>query len=493
MLENVQLGLSVALEWQNLAFMLLGTLGGMWVGVIPGLGPVTAMALLIPFTFTMEPVAALLMLASISAAANCSGSFTSILLNVPGESTAAATCFDGYPMARQGRARVAIGLSIGASFFGAVAGMVAVMVLTEPLLVLAKAFSPAEYFALAVLGLSVVAVLSREAPLKGVMMATLGLCLSFVGVDSVMGEARFAFGILELQSGIGLVPVTVGLFAVSEIISWIATRESVAKLGRLTGSVWQGIAETFRHPVALVRSTLLGIGVGITPGVGAVAASFLSYAVEKRTSRTPERFGDGAPEGVIAPEAANNSAVCASLVPALTLGIPGGSTSALLLVALTVHGLRPGTMLFTSQPELIWGFFVGLIVGAALFSMMGVLMCNVFARVTLVRAEILAPVFLVISFAGVYAQDQSVFDVWLALIFGVLGYILRRFGYPVVPMVIGLVLGTMAETSFHQGLTIAGGNVAAMLTRPGTMALLGAAVLLLAWPMLGALMRKKRA
>jgi putative tricarboxylic transport membrane protein len=297
--------------------------------------------------------------------------------------------------------------------------------------------------------------------------------------------------VLELQSGIGLVPVTVGLFAISEIIGWIVTREAVSRMGALTGSVWQGLVDTFRHPIALVRSTVVGIGIGITPGVGAVAASFLSYAIEKRTSRTPERFGEGAPEGVIAPEAANNSAVCASLVPALTLGIPGGATSALLLVALTVHGLRPGTMLFTTQPDLIWGFFVGLMIGALMFAAMGLLMTNLFARVTLVRAEILAPIFLVISFAGVYAQDQRLFDVFLALFFGILGYVARRFGYPVVPLVIGLVLGTLAETSFHQGLTIAGGDVIAMLTRPGTAGLLAGAVLLLGWTFLGELRRKR--
>ncbi len=491
MIDNVLLGLSAVLQWEHLLFMLLGTLGGMWVGVIPGLGPITAMALLIPFTFNMDPLSALLMLASISAAANCSGSFTSILLNVPGESTSAATCFDGYPMSRQGQARVAIGLSIGASLFGALAGMVVVMALTQPLLEIAKAFSPAEFFALAMLGLAVVAVLSRDAPLKGIMMAALGLCVSFIGVDSVMGEARFAFGVLELQSGIGLVPVTVGLFAVSEIIGWIVTRERVSKIGELTGSVMAGVVDTFRYPVALLRSTGLGIVIGVTPGVGAVAASFLAYAVEKRSSRTPERFGQGAPEGVIAPEAANNSAVCASLVPALTLGIPGGATSALLLVALTIHGLRPGTMLFTSQPELIWGFFVGLMFGAVMFAAMGLLMTNLFAKVTLVRAEILAPVFLVISFAGVYAQDQRLFDVYLAVGFGIFGYFARRYGYPVVPLVIGLVLGTLAETSFHQGLTIAGGDIFAMLTRPGTALLLGAAVLLLGWTLLGDLMRKK--
>lgn len=493
MIGNLLLGLDAALQPQQLLFMALGTFGGMWVGVIPGLGPITAMALLIPFTFTMEPLPALLMLASISAAANCSGSFTSILLNVPGETTSAATCFDGYPMARQGRARVAIGLSIGASFFGAIAGMVSVIVLTKPLLAVALAFGPAEYFALALLGLSVVAVLAEGARVKGIVMAALGLACSFVGVDSVIGEARFTFGILDLQSGIGLVPATVGLFAVSEIMEWIVSREAVSRMAKLEGSVWKGVVDTFRYPVALVRSTLIGIVTGLVPGVGAVAASFLSYAVEKRSSATPERFGNGAPEGVIAPEAANNSAVCAGLIPALTLGIPGGATSALLLVALTVHGLRPGAMLFTSQPVLIWGFFVGLMVGAVLFSVMGMLMTDIFARVTLLRAEILAPVFLVISFAGVYAQDQRVFDIFLCIGFGILGYLARRFGYPVVPLVVGLVLGTLAETSFHQGLTIAGGSVWAMLTHPIVALLLAMAVLLLAWPLLGGLLRGLRA
>ena len=492
MLDNLALGLAVALQWEYLLFMALGTLGGMWVGVIPGLGPITAITLLIPFTFTMEPLAALLMLASISAAANCSGSFTSILLNVPGETTSAATCFDGYPMSRNGEAKVAIGIAVASSFISAIVGMMAVIALTAPLLAVARAFSPAEYFALAVLGLAVVAALSYEAPLKGVMMAALGLCLSFVGVDSVIGEARFAFGVLELQSGIGLVPVTVGLFAISGIIGWIVTRESVSRVGTLTGSVWRGIGEALKRPFALLRSTAVGIGIGITPGVGAVAASFLSYAIAKRTSRTPERFGQGEPEGVLAPEAANNSAMCASLVPALTLGIPGGATSALLLVALTVHGLRPGTMLFTSQPEMIWGFFVGLMVGAVLFAIAGLAMTNLFAKVTLVRAEILAPVFLVISFAGVYAQDQRLFDVFVALFFGVFGFLARRYGYPVVPLVIGLVLGTLAETSFHQGLTIAGGDVGAMLTRPLTAALLGAAFLFIAWPVVGGLLRRRR-
>ena len=343
MLEGLALGLTEVLAWNQLLVILLATIVGLLVGIIPGLGPVTAMALLIPFTFSMDPLSALLALASISVAANCSGSFTSILLNVPGETSSAATAYDGYPMARQGRATVAIGLSIGSSFFAAVVGVLAVMAIAEPLIDTALAFGPPEYFALAAIGISFVAALSQTAVSKGLLMASIGLLLSAVGVDAVIGEPRFTFGLLELQDGIGLVPAMTGLFAITEIVTWIQQRGTIARLGRIEGSVWQGLFATLRYPVALLRSTLVGLLVGLVPGIGATAASFLSYEVEKRFSSRPERFGQGAPEGVIAPEAANNSAIAAGLAPALMLGIPGGATSALLLVALTVHGLRPAS------------------------------------------------------------------------------------------------------------------------------------------------------
>src|SRR3954452_24583731 len=407
MLEDLPIGLWSRLGLQDLLIMFLATLAGLFVGVVPGLGPITAMALLIPFTFTMNPLSALLALASISVAANCSGSFTSILLNVAGATSAAATCFDGHPIARQGRATVAIGLSIGASFFAAVFGVVLVMAIAEPLIDLALAFGPPEYFALAAIGLTFVASLSQKSIAKGLMMAALGLWLSTIGVDAVVGEMRFTFGLLDLQDGIGLVPVMTGIFAITEIMLWIQERGTISKVGRLEGSVWQGIFDTFRYPVALLRSTLVGCWIGIVPGVGATAASFLAYEVEKRASKTPERFGHGAPEGVIAPEAANNSAISASLAPALMLGIPGGATTALLLVALQVHGIRPGTLLFSSQPGLVYGFLVGLLIGAVMFTLVSVFCARVLALVTLVRAELLAPIFLVISFAGVFAQDQK--------------------------------------------------------------------------------------
>lgn len=473
------------MSWEHLTVMFLATVIGLLVGVIPGLGPITAMALLIPFTFTMDPLSSLLALASISVAANCSGSFSSILLNVPGETSSAATCFDGHPMARQGRATIAIGLSCGASFAAAVIGALVVMLIAHPLVTVALAFGPPEYFALAMIGITFVASLSRGSMAKGLMMAAFGLWLSSIGIDSVIGEERFTFGLLELQDGIDLVPVMTGIFAITEIIGWIQERGTISRIGRLEGSVWKGVWDTFRYPIALIRSTFVGVILGIIPGVGAVAASFLSYEVERRFDRNPDRFGKGAPEGVIAPEAANNSAITAGLAPALTLGIPGGSTSALLLVALTVNGIRPGPMLFTSQPTLIYGFLVGLIIGAFMFLLVGVLFARPLCMVTLVRAEILAPIFLIVSFAGVYAQDQQFSDVLLALGFGIIGCAAKRFSFPTVPLVLGLVLGRLLDTSYSQSLEMSGGDWTIFFTRPLSGSLLAVAAVIVLSSVIG--------
>lgn len=492
MIEGLAIGLSAALTVNNLAVILVATIAGLMVGIIPGLGPVTAMALLIPFTFSMDPLTALLALASISVAANCSGSFSSILLNVPGETSSAATAYDGYPMAKQGRATIAIGLSIGSSFFAAVIGVLAVMAIAEPLIDAALAFGPPEYFALAAIGISFVAALSQSSVAKGLVMAAIGLMLTTVGVDAVIGEPRFTFGLLELQDGIGLVPAMTGLFAITEIVNWIQQKGTIARLGRIEGSVWQGLFATIRYPISLIRSTLVGLMVGLVPGIGATAASFLSYEVEKRSAAKPERFGQGAPEGVIAPEAANNSAIAAGLAPALMLGIPGGATSALLLVALTVHGLRPGIMLFSDQPDLVYGFFIGLLIGAFTFMFVSAAFARTLAKVTVIKAELIAPVFLVISFAGVYAQDQQFSDIVVAMTFGLFGCLAKTLGFPAVPLVLGLVLGRTLETSFHQSLAISGGDWSIFFTRPLSGALLGVALAVIFLPLLTKHVRRAR-
>ena len=491
MIDNLLLGLSAVFVWDRLLIMFGATLIGLFLGVMPGLGPLAAMALLIPFTFTMDPLAAVLGLASISVAANCSGSFSSILLNVPGETAAAATCFDGHPMARQGLAATAIGLSIGSSFFAAVLGVVAVILVVQPLVTVALAFGPPENFALAAVGLAFVSTLSSGSIAKGVLMSVFGLWLSTVGVDAVNGEARFTFGFTELQDGVDLVPVMTGIFAITEIISWMQERGTIAKLGELKGSVWRGVLETFKYPVALIRSSLVGIGIGVIPGVGSVIAAFMAYEVERRASKTPERFGHGAFEGVIAPEAANNSSISASFAPAFALGIPGGATSALLLVALTIHGIRPGTMLFTGQPTLVYGFLVGLIVGAFMFTIVSIVGARPLSLLTLVRAELLAPIFLIVSFAGVYAQDQQFSDVVVAIVFGIVGCVAKALGFPMVPLILGLVLGRLLETSLFQSLSIAAGDWTVFFTRPVSGSLLAVAAMMIGWTVVQSLRKQE--
>lgn len=482
MVDNLILGFGAALHWSHLLFILLGTVIGLWVGVLPGLGAPVAMAILIPFTFSMDPLSALLLLASVSVAGAYGGSVTSILLNMPGEASAAATAYDGYPMSQQGKAKVAMGLSASASMVAAIIGVLILMFAAEPVAHAALAFGPAESFALAILGLTIVAVASLGSTLKGLAMGCLGLSISFIGLDAILGTTRYAFGSLYLQDGIGFVPVMVGLFAITEIIILITQGGTIAKGGRLEGSLWQGFRDTFRYPVSLLGSTAVGAFIGLIPGVGATAANFLAYSAAQKTSRHPERFGKGAPEGVIAPEASNNSCIPTSLIPALTLGIPGGATAAILLVAVTIHGLRPGQMLFTSNPELIWGFFAGLLVGAVIAAFLYLAMIPWFALVTVVKVELLAPLLLIVSLAGAYANERNIVDVFVAIFFGIFGYFARRHGYPLISLVIGLILGKLAEGAFHQSLMISGHDYAIFVMKPIAAATFAVCLVLVLWP-----------
>ena len=482
MLSNMLVGLVAAFTIENLVMITIGTVIGLWIGVLPGLGATSAMAILMPFTFAMNPLPALLLLASISVAGAFGGSITSILMNIPGDASSAATAYDGYPMAQQGKARVAMGLSVGASLVGGAVGVVLLATLSEPVAQIALLVGPADAFALGILGLTIVAAASSGNTLKALMMGCLGLGVSFIGQDSVLGKTRFAFGSVYLEAGIDFVTVTIGLFAITEIIFMMRTGGTIARGGALQGSVWQGIVDTFRYPRALWGSVSVGAIIGVIPGVGATAANFLSYSIAKRTSRTPEMFGKGSPEGVIAPEASNNSCIPTSLIPALTLGIPGGVTSAILLVAITIHGIRPGPMLFQSSPELVYGFFAGLMIATFAAAVLCVAMIPWFALITIVRVELMAPVLIVVALAGAYATQRSVTDVFVAIAFGLLGYLLRRNGFSLVPLIIGLVLGALVEKSFHQALQISGGDYMIFLTSPICAVILASCVAMLALP-----------
>ena len=482
MLDTIVLGLSAAATFENLLVIVIGSVIGLWIGVLPGLGATAAMAILIPFTFAMNPLPALLLLASISVAGAFGGSVTSILMNIPGDASAAATAYDGYPMAQQGRARVAMGLSVGASLVGGAVGVVLLATLSEPIAKVAVAVGPADNFALGILGLTIVAAASSGNTLKALLMGGLGLGISFIGQDTVLGKTRYAFGSLYLEAGIDFVTVTIGLFAITEIIFMMRAGGTIARGGELKGSLWEGLIGTLKYPSALWGSISVGAVIGIIPGVGATAANFLAYSIAQRTSRNPELFGKGSPEGVIAPEASNNSCIPTSFIPALTLGIPGGATAAILLVAITIHGIRPGPMLFQSSPELVYGFFAGLMIATVVAAALCIVMIPWFALITVVRVELMAPVLIVISLAGAYAAQRSIADIFVAIVFGLLGYVARRCGFPLVPLIIGLILGSLVEKSFHQALQISGGNYLTFVTHPMSGVILALCVAMLVLP-----------
>ena len=484
MLGNLWLGLATVLAWKHLFFMVAGAFFGLWIGVIPGLGPVMAMAILIPVTFAMDPLSGLLMLASIHAAGTYAGSVSAIMINVPGDPGSAATTFDGYALARQGKVRVALGLSVCASMIGGIVGVLALIAAAQPLADIALTFGPPEYFALALLGLSVVAAASGGSVLKGLLMGCLGLAVSFIGTDSVLGFARFTFGVIELEAKIDFVPVVIGLFAVSELMMLMVRGGTISESGKLEGSLWDGIRLVFRYPITLLRGIFTGLFVGIVPGIGAVTASLLAYAVERRQAREPSRFGKGAPEGVIGPESANNACVTAAIIPTMTLGVPGSAGAAILLVALTIHGLRPGPALFTGSTDLIYGFFVGLIISQLLFAVMGVLFTRWFAVVTVIPSQILAPALLVVSLVGAYAYQQQPADVVVAILFGLIGFAAQRLRFPVIGLVMGLVLGEMAETAFHQSLQISDGAYRIFVSRPLSASIIALSAALVLWPII---------
>jgi putative tricarboxylic transport membrane protein len=492
MLQYFVHGFATALQWDNLSVIALSTFFGLWIGVIPGLGPIMAMALLFPLTFTMEPLPGLLMLASIHVAGTYSGSISAIMINVPGDPASAATTFDGYAMARQGKVRVALGLSVMSSLIGALAGSMALIVAAQPLVGIALKFGPAENFALAMLGLCVVAAASRGSTIKGLMMGCLGLAIGFIGTDEVLGYPRFTFGIVDLEAKIGIVPVLIGLFAIAELMQLMLRGGTIADAGGLSGSLSDGIRETFRHPMSLVRGILVGTFCGLVPGAGAVTANLLAYIVEKRVARDPSRFGQGAPEGIIAPEASNNACIHAGLIPTLALGLPHSAGTALVLVAVTVHGLRPGPMLFTGSSELVYGFFAGLLIGAVMFAAFGILLTRWFAVITIVPTKMLAPALLVVGLVGTYAFSHSYLDVIYAVIFGLIGFAAQRFSFPVIGLVMGLVLGGMAETAFHQALEISDGSYLIFFERPLSASIFALCALMLVGPRLWTLVGGNR-
>jgi putative tricarboxylic transport membrane protein len=466
LLSGALFGFSVALEPTNLLACFVGVFVGTLVGVLPGLGPVATMSLLLPVTFAMSPTASVIMMAGIYYGAMYGGSTTSILVNIPGEAASVVTCLDGYQMARQGRAGPALGIAAFGSFIAGTLSVFGIVFLAPPLAALALRFGPPEIFALLLLGFTMITYLGGGSRLKAVAMALLGLLLGAIGLDPVTAVPRFTVGTVTLSDGVGLVPMIMGLFGVAEVLLNVERdlRQDVfqAKIRRLwpTARDWKDSAA----PIA--RGSVLGFVLGILPGVGAIIPTFVSYALEKRLSRHPERFGTGVIEGVAGPESANNAATGGSMIPLLTLGIAPNVVMAVLLGAFLIHGVQPGPLMIKEHPEIFWGVVASMYVGNALLLVLNLPLIGLWVQLLRIPYAVLFPLILLLCMIGVYGTSGNVWDIEIMLVFGAVGYLMRKLGYEAAPLVLAFVLGRLAEESIRQSLLLSRGSLAILLDRP---------------------------
>jgi TctA family transporter len=491
LLSNLWLGIGVALTPVNAAYCFVGVLVGTLVGVLPGLGPLATMAMLLPITFNMAPVTALIMLAGIYYGAQYGGSTTAILVNLPGESSSVVTCIDGHQMARQGRAGAALAIAALGSFF---AGTVATMIiagLAPPLADLALKFGPPAYFSLMVLGLVSAIVLASGSIAKAIAMVLLGILLGLVGTDVNSGLPRFTFGLSELADGIGFVIVAMGVFGFTEVIVNLERKETREVFTRKVTGLWLTRDEFRAAAPAVLRGTVLGSLLGILPGGGALLSSFAAYSLEKKISRNPSKFGKGAIEGVAAPEAANNAGAQTSFIPLLTLGIPSNPVMALMIGAMMIHNIQPGPQIVINQPELFWGMIASMWFGNLLLVVLNLPLIGMWVKLLSVPYRVLFPSILLFCGIGIYTLSYSTFDIQLAVLFGFLGYLFVKLECEAAPLMLGFILGPMMEETLRRALLLSRGDPSVFVTHPISLCMLTAAAILLATVILPAV-RKKR-
>ncbi len=479
-LQNLSLGFGVALAPGVLLYAFVGCIVGTLVGVLPGVGPLAGISLLLPATFGLDATRAVVMLAGIYYGAMYGGSTTSILMRIPGEAASVMTCIDGYAMARKGRAGAALAIAAIGSFVAGTASVVALMLLAPPLASVALRFGPPEYTALLLLGLLVLAYMSAGSMLKALGMAALGLLLGMVGIDQMSGYFRFAYGVVELGDGIGVVPLAVGLFGLAEVFLTAGGETPPRVLKPRFRELLPSRREWRDSVMPIGRGTGLGFLIGIIPGSAHIIASFVSYAVERRLSRRPEDFGQGAVAGVAGPESANNAATSGAFVPMLALGVPSGPIPAVMLAAMMVHGVSPGPLLITQAPDLFWGFIASMYVGNVMLLLLNLPLVGLFVNVLRIPYAFLYPAIVMFCILGVYAVNGSVVDVWITLGMGALGYALRKLGFETAPIVLGAILAPMIEMSVRQSLAMSDGQYAIFVTRPIAATLLGLGALLVA-------------
>ena len=469
---NLALGFSVAVTPVNLFYCLIGCLLGTLIGVLPGIGVIATLSMLLPITLHLSPVTALIMLAGIYYGAQYGGSTTSILVNLPGESTSVVTTIDGYQMARQGRAGAALAVAALGSFFAGIVATFILILFAPPLTRLALLFGPAEYLSLMILGLVTAVVLAHGSVVKALAMIALGVALGTIGTDVNTGAQRMTFGIPDLADGIGFVPLSMGLFAVAEVIRNLEQPEDRSVLGQKITSLWLSRQDFREAWPAVLRGTGIGAILGILPGSGAILASFSAYMIEKKLSRTPERFGHGAIEGVAAPEAANNAAAQTSFIPLLTLGIPSNAVIALMAGAMTIQGIQPGPQVMTTRPDLFWGMIVSMLIGNAMLVVINLPMIPVWVALLKIPYRLLYLGILVFCCVGVYTLNNSAFDVGLLLIFGALGYILAKLECEPAPLLLAYILGPLMEENLRRSMLLSGGDAMVFIARPISLGLL---------------------
>jgi putative tricarboxylic transport membrane protein len=485
-------GFSVALQPGNLFFCFVGCLLGTVVGVLPGLGPVATISILLPLTFQIAPTEGIIMLAGLYYGAMYGGSTTSILVNVPGETASVVTCLDGYKMACQGRAGAALGISAFGSFIAGTIGLIGLILIAEPLATLALKFGPPEYFSIILLGFTFVTYLSRGSMIKAVMMAFLGLILSSVGMDTMTGKQRMTFGILNLFEGIGVAPIAMGLFGISEVLLNIEAKASPDLLKTKIKNLLPSRADWLQARWAIVRGTVIGFFMGLLPGGGPVLASFITYGIEKRVAKDPSRFGNGAIEGVAAPESANNAAASTSFIPLLTLGIPPNIILAVLFGAFLIHGITPGPMLLTEHPDIFWGVVSSMYIGNVMLLVLNLPLIPLWVQILKIPEKYLYPLILIFCLIGGYSINNNMFDVGVMVVFGVMGYLFKKFDYEGAPLILAFVLGHMFEENLRRSLLMSQGSFSIFFTRPIAVVSISICIILLVIPVYQFLTKEKK-
>ena len=479
LLQNLALGFSVALTPENLMYALIGCVWGTMVGMLPGIGPATGTALLIPLTFHLPPIGGIIMLAAIFYGSQYGGTISTVLLNVPGEASSVITMLDGHEMAKRGRAGIALSIAALGSFFGGTVATVGLVLFAPPLAAMALKLGPPEFFSLIVMGLAVGVGLAGRSVLKSLMVAVFGMLLSLIGLDAVQGVPRFTFGQTDLLDGIEFISLVIGLFGISELLLTLETqmrREVIAT--RLKGLI-PSRSDVRSSVGPALRGTAIGFFLGLLPGMAVAVSSFVSYVIEKRISRHPERFGTGTVEGIAGPETANNAHANSAMIPLFTLGIPSAPVMAVLMAAFVINGLQPGPQLFQSNPQLVWGVIASLYIGNVILLILNLPLIAIWVQVLRIPWGILFAFILAIMVIGAYSSNNAAFDVWLMIGFGVLGYALRKLDFPLAPVLLTFILTPMMERSLFRSLVMSQGDVSILVTRPISLMFLVLAVLIL--------------